>query len=493
MEPRSIDFRAPLRSCDPSPPSATLTPMTTSPLASAVDAMKAHVPTSRHAEMLFEILVDLLGDQGVLWTANEGRLRKLFRRDPIDATLVVPWPVAQLSIGGRIGWVSPTIDTRTGEVVPELELPPGKPSRLRGLGPAEIDLHEGQAHINLVFGETGAYKETSIDDRVPSRLSEIPVAIASKRAPPVELIATCIACFDPGVHGRGRVHVPVPVPGGPEGTWQVGLLAARRALFSGRVPADARYLVADGVSGAAVGWGPTLAAATGAFDAEVAASPPAPDRTMHTAWDDYDDVGNLIKRGEMPEPEAPKPWETSEGDEPWKPARPPGTIDLTGGAVRITGPTPDVPLPPITVATVPRAIIPLAGSPPFAPPLGCWERTIGARGATAHVARLVRAQGFLQVGEQVIWRVDPRTLDEVLDGLDAQRAEADAALHEASPYREFVRFRSSTYRWADARNGRPAGLEWAGGSSGPVFDGVALDGDIEAVVVRRHVKIPRST
>lgn len=75
--------------------------MTTSPLASAVDAMKAHVPTSRHAEMLFEILVDTLGDQGVLWTANEGRLRKLFRRDPLDATLVVPWPVAQLSVGAR--------------------------------------------------------------------------------------------------------------------------------------------------------------------------------------------------------------------------------------------------------------------------------------------------------------------------------------------------------------------------------------------------------
>lgn len=140
-----------------------------------------------------------------------------------------------------------------------------------------------------------------------------------------------------------------------------------------------------------------------------------------------------------------------------------------------------------------RAIAPLAAPPPFALPLGRWERTIGARGATAHVARLVRAQGFLQVGERVLRRVDPHTLGEVLDDLDAQRAEAEAALYEASPYREFVRFRQSTYRWADTRNRRLAGLEWAGGSSGPSFDGGGLDGGIEALGVRRHVKIPRLT
>ena|GEM_PF-6925735 len=91
----------------------------------------------------------------MLWTANEGRLRTLFRRDPLDATLVVPWPLAQLSLGGRIGWVSPTIDTRTGEVVPGPEPPPGKPSKLRGLDAAQIDVCDGFAEISLVFGEDG--------------------------------------------------------------------------------------------------------------------------------------------------------------------------------------------------------------------------------------------------------------------------------------------------------------------------------------------------
>jgi len=465
----------------------------TSPLSAAVDAMRTHVPTSRHAEMLFEILTDLLGDQGVVWTANEGRLRKLFRRDPLDATLVAPWPLAQLSLGGRIGWVSPTSDTRTGEVVPDPEPPPGKTSKLRGLGPGELGVFDGPAMISLVFGEHGGFQEASIEDRFPSRLPEIPVALASKRAPPVELIAACLAYVDPGAHGPGRVQMPVPVPGGAEGTWMVGLLAARRALYSGRVPDEARYLVADGVSGSAVGFGPTLAAATAAFEVRVAASPPAPDTTMHTAWDDYDDDGNLLRRGEMPGPDEPTPWESSEADEPWKPAAPPGTIDLTGGLVRMTGPTPDVPLPPITVATVPRAIVPLAASPPFSPPLGRWERTIGAKGATAHVARLVRPDGFLQVGERVLWRVDPRTIEAALDDVDSGSAELDAALSEASAGRAFLRFRSCTYRWADARGSRPAGFERAGSSSGPHFDGVALDGDAEAQVVRRHVRVPRPT
>jgi hypothetical protein len=108
-----------------------------------------------------------------------------------------------------------------------------------------------------------------------------------------------------------------------------------------------------------------------------------------------------------------------------------------------------------------------------------------------HVARLLRPRGFLQVGERVPWRGDPRTLDAVLDEIDARREGEDAALLEASQYRAFIRFRFKTYRWAEARSARHAGFEWAGGSSGPPFDGRDLGGDLEALHVRRHVKIPR--
>ncbi len=193
----------------------------TSPLSATVESMRTHVATSRHAEMLFEILVDLLGDQGVLWTANEGRLRKLFRRDSLHATLIVPWPVAELSVGGRIGWVSSTFDVRTGEVVPEPELPPGKPSRLRGLGPAEVGVFDGPDHVHLVFGDDGSFRESSADDRLPSRLDEIPIALASKRAQPVELTV--------------RRHSPEATPRVPS----VNPPGARQPT-DGPIPPDAR-------------------------------------------------------------------------------------------------------------------------------------------------------------------------------------------------------------------------------------------------------------
>ncbi len=464
----------------------------------AIEALKAHVPTSRHAEMLFGLLVDLLGDRAVVSTANERTLRTLFLRDAFDPRSIVPWPVARLSTRGRIGWVSPTYDTATGEIVPEPERPAGKAYKLRGLGPGQIDLCDGSATIRIVYGDGGGFLESRIDDRTPSRLAEIPAALASKRAQPAELIASCVAMFDPGRHGPGRVRMPAPVPGGPDGAWMTGLHAARRALYAGRVPAEARFVVADGVAGSAVGVGLTLEAATTAFEAMVAASPPEPSREWHTAWDDYDDDGNLLRRGKPPRPGTASPEEEGEpGDssERWSPEseRRADRIDLTGGTLRLAGPTADVPLPEITVATVPCAVIPLAATPTVPPPFGRWERTIGARGATAHVARLVGPEGFLQIGERVLWQADPRTLDDALDEIDTHAAETPSAIDADSPFARFVRFRSRTYRWVEARDGRPARFEFAGGSSGPHFDGGDMDGDLEACVVRRHVKVRRGT
>lgn len=445
------------------------------PLAATVQTLRTHVATSRHAEMLFDVLVDLLGDQCVLWTANQGHLRRLFRRDPYDPTRIVPWPLAELSVGGRIGWVSAAFDARTGEPAPERGPLPGKPSRLRGLGPAELGLIDGPAHINVVFGDDGSVLESSVDAPFPTRLDKIPEAVASKRGPAVELIAACVALLDPGVHGPGRVELPVPIPGGPATAWLAGLYAARRALFAGAIGRDDRYIVADGVSGAAIGTGSTLAGATAQFEARVAEAPPAPD---------------------VPEPTTPDDDSGGRGDassEPWTPVGRPGLIDLTGGGLRFRGPTPDALFPRVTVASVPRVIIPLAASPPVAPAIGTWERTIGARGTTSHVLRETRDGGSLQIGERLLWRVDPRTVETTLDRLDTESAAIDAAIEEASTGRDFIRYRARTYRWTEATSRRPAGLERAGGSSGVHFDGSTLDGDVEAQVVRRHRHLPRRT
>ena len=470
----------------------------TSPLEPVVNALRSHAPTSRHAEMLFDLLVDLLGEEAVLTTANDRTLRTLFRRDAIDASLIVPWPVARLSVRGRIGWVSPTYDTETGEIVPERERAAGKVSKLRGLGPGQIDLHDGTAKVSIVYGDDGGFLEASIDDRTANRLAEILPALASKRAQPAELIASCLAMFNPGRHGPGRVRMPAPIPGGPEGIWSAGLIAARRALFAGQVPADARFVVADPVALRAVGAGRTLGAATATFEAMVRATPPKSSMTRETAWDDFDDDGNLIRRGKPLRPGMPLPWDD---DDPWESGEPsepeptpePGVVEMADGSLQITGPKADVPMPEITVVNAPSAVIPLAGSPTVPPPIGRWERAIGAMGATAHVARIVGPEGFLQIGEGVLWLADPRTLESALDEVDARDAERQAAIAAQSPFGRFARYRTQRFRWTAATNGRPARFEGDGPESGPHFDGRGLDGDIEAMIVRRYVKLPKGT
>lgn len=132
----------------------------------------------------------------------------------------------------------------------------------------------------------------------------------------------------------------------------------------------------------------------------------------------------------------------------------------------------------------------LAAAPLAGQALGSDDR---AEGYDRAPGRLTWPAVFLQAGERVLWRVGPRTLDTVLDEIDARSADVDAPVDEASPYREYLRSRASTYRWAEARGGRPAGFERAGSSSGPRFEGVALDGDVETVTVRRHVKVSRPT
>ena len=449
--------------------------------------------------MLFDLLVDLLGDQAVVTTENDRTLRRLFRRDAVHSSLIVPWPVAQLSVRGRIGWVSPAFDPATGEIVPEPERPAGKAYKLRGLGPGQIELYDGSAKVSIVYGDDGGFLEAGIDDRDPSRLPEIPAAVASKRAQPLELIASCIAMLDAGRHGPGRVRMPVPVPGGPQEVWRIGLLAARRALYMGKVPSETRFVLADGIAGTAVGIGRTLDAATAEFERAVAHAPPKPSTERQTSWDDYDDDGTLLRRGKPLVAGLPPPWET---DDPWEsdepsasepePPREPGVVQHEDGTLEIRGNKADDPMPAITVASAPAAVIPLAGSPTVPPPFGRWERTIGAKGGTAHVARLAGPEGFLQIGEGLLWRADPRRLEDTLDEIDARDAEAEAAAAEADPFTRFVRFRTRSYRWVEAGNGKPARWEGSTPAHGPHFDGSGLDGDHEAFVVRRYVKVPRT-
>jgi hypothetical protein len=54
--------------------------------------------------------------------------------------------------------------------------------------------------------------------------------LARKAAMPAELVSEYVAGLDVARHGPGRVHVPVPLPGGVAGVWNCGLHALREAV-----------------------------------------------------------------------------------------------------------------------------------------------------------------------------------------------------------------------------------------------------------------------
>ena len=106
-------------------------------LTEPVRAIRDAIPTSRHAKMLFDMVVQLVGDKAVVETAGGKTQYVLFRRDAPGAESVVPWPLLQLGVAGRLSVVVPLVGPATA--------PPraGDPPRLRGLGPGEVVIRDG--------------------------------------------------------------------------------------------------------------------------------------------------------------------------------------------------------------------------------------------------------------------------------------------------------------------------------------------------------------
>lgn len=474
------------------------------PLEAATKLLATHLPTSRHAAMLFDMLVDHLGELAVVDTSGGGRLRKLHRREGPGSESITPWTEMSLSLGGHTSILLPLTEADTwGSGAPDDE---AVPSKLRGLQPAELALRDGGQHISFRYGDDGRLNDRSLNDLVPGRLEGVVDALATRAAQPVELVAAYLASIVPHRHGPGRVRMPVRMPAGVEGVWNVGLFGARRALFSGRVPASARFLVVDGVAGAAVGWGATREEAITAFEAEVRRAQPRPSREAHHATDDYDDEGNLLARGEpflppVPDDAPRNPLggiaridEPSFEAQPFDPNRDSESDRFDLGTYRFHGPIPDVPMPRFTLETTPSVVLPLDPSPAAAPPLGTWIRLLGARGDTRHAARIDTPRGFTLLGEHALPHVRPSTLDADLDAADARYPlsldDTLALRPETAPY---IRFRSMSYRWTPGTAKQPAGFAVCGAGSGPRFDPAGLDGDAVADEVRRHRKVLRGS
>lgn len=301
-----------------------------------------------------------LGELALLETANEGRRRELYRREAGTPYLHVPWPVLRLNEHG-----------------------PGRA--------AQIAIFDGAHHVTTRYDEEGRWREASrsAGPGLPGVLG----SLLAGGALPVEVLADHVSEMDVGRHGPARVHRPVPVPGGIILVMSIALDALREALFERRVPDEARVVVADGFTGAAIGWGRDEAEAMEHWRSQV--------KTI---------------RPEREPPPSPLP--NDESEDPL--ADDPGfrMLDVKDGfgfqgKITMRGPTSDVPMPEPSVANTPALIVSVPPVPdPH--PWGTWLRHLGPEGQPIHLLHHRDDEGFLLVGERVVERCGVDRLHETL-------------------------------------------------------------------------------
>ncbi len=411
------------------------------------DAIGAALPTNRHAILLFEMVVEALGERAAVETVAGRTRRLLFCREAPGSASVIPWPLLKLDTVGRSSIVIPLFGPE-GEAPPR----PGKAPRLHGLGPGEILLHDGPHSITVTYGDDGRWFEKTRSES-PDALVGALAALADGTAQPVELLARYMAGLDIARHGPCRLLLPAPVPS-IEGARNCGLFAIRDALFEGRIPGAARCAVADAFDGSALAWGETPQEALAAWRKEVLRLKPHPPRA--------------------PPPAAPRREQGTAGERP--------------GEFTITGSSPDIGWPDATPENTPAVLIPLA--PQARSP---WRgasvmRLLGGFGGTVQALMRRDADGFTLVGDGLLGLVDPDDLDGLLDGARHFEHPAIAQAREAwlgdrPPYDTHT----VVYRLVDDRTLRPVRPCEESSSRGYGFKGRALDGDrLRLRVVRQR-------
>jgi hypothetical protein len=355
-------------------------------LTDAVRAIRDAIPTSRHAKMLFDMVVELLGPRAVVETAGGKTQFAVFCRETPRSTSLVPWPLLRLGAKGRLSTVIPLI----GPAEPPPR--PGSAPKLRNLGPGEIVLHDGPHSVTVTYGDDGRWMETSRSED-PAALARVLSALARGTARPVELLAESVASIDLARHGPGRALCPEPVPS-VQSAWNCGLFAIRDALFDGRIPPEARWAMADGYEGTAIAWGPTREEAISAWRTELLRARPSP----------------------------PKP------AEPGVPR-----CEPRGRGFEVRGPSVDGAWPD----EAPAVTIPLDQVPTKRSSWGSFARIVGGFGGTRHALLRRDPDGFTLVGDRALDLVDLDGLDRALAGVEPldhpELAAAREAWHEDRP------------------------------------------------------------
>ena len=421
-----------------------------------IHAIRAALPTRRHAEMLFDQVTERLGEGGHSVESSDCLRRVLYRRDISLRSCFLPWPLLDLSLRPR-QTMPFTIDGEPAASPLPRPTPSGDAPRLRNLGPGSVTIHVGPHSLALAYGPDGRVQECSRGGPAEVLLPVLEV-LAKGGESPVELLAGVVAEIDLSTVAPGRVVLPAPMPGGLLGTWNGGLFALREALFRDRAPPGATWAAVDGFAGCVLVWGASRDETLARWRAEVERDRP---------------------RVPEPTPQPPEPEHFEPSGDSFEPPVPfdPAPKKTFGMHVRIEMKS-DVPLPEQTPANTPAIFVELPPQPPTPPPVGDWVRLLGPFGESVFAARRRDADGLTLVGEDVLDLVDLSRLDELLDRADA-KAEHDGAWAAAymrprgpTPYDTQTR----TYSLLDGETGLPSANPGVQTSRGHGFHPRGLDG-----------------
>ena len=237
---------------------------------SAISAIRKAIPTSRHAEVLFDSLVTALGQQAALVSANDGQRRTIYRREGASSSWVVPWPLLTLSLGRRGSFVG--VPGQISDEVPEES--DSSPSRLRNLQGGEIEFFTPTGRFAITYAADGLACETSRS--CDEDAEELARALASEGGQALDRLVACLIERDVLAEASGRLWFPERSPVALTTAWRVGLRAMRRMLFDDRRELLGPWIAADGSAGVALGRGELRQDAFASCLSEVERERPAP-------------------------------------------------------------------------------------------------------------------------------------------------------------------------------------------------------------------------
>jgi len=463
------------------------------PIRRAQRAIIGAVPTMHHAAELLDALIAALGDRAWIdpsWTAYD---RRVYVRDSDRAEWIVATSVLEHRFVDRHELkIALSADASAPAPRPAPDIVPEGPLMRTG----DLFLREGSACLQIGYDERGLLREvleTGGDFFVCGyRAETVPHTIDPLARPPtvmphsvlcradipdpswsIDQLAQLLANLNPVARVPARLRVPAPLPLGAEGVRMRAIDALREACFRGVIPDAARFAVADGFDGVALGWGATAEEAIAHWEQEVFRKKPRPPQAPSAPPPDDDE---------------PKPIPRIGNDRPREFRSPDGkTVGFSTGMMTLGGiGGGGVPWPAAIPTNVPALLIPLPAVPEAVPAAFArvgfdrCVRIVSALGEVHYALMRETPRGFTLIGEHVLDIVDPdpEALEAEIDKADADKREFFRSAGAPSAWDD-PQYRTAMlyYRCFDSGHRKRIPCEFDSGEHSAAFSLRSLDGD----------------